>query len=156
MSDGDLAVTLSIDDQQEDLAVDLDRLEDTARRVALAEGANGEISILLVDEDRIAELNEQYMGGDGPTDVLAFPIDGLVTKAPRSGAPVVIGEIVLCPAVAAAQAPEGPGGLVSELDLLITHGTLHLLGYDHDTEEAAAAMRAREEAGCGRSGASAS
>jgi probable rRNA maturation factor len=66
---------------------------------------------------------------------------------------VLIGEIVLCPEVAAEQAPPGPDGLRAELDLLVAHGVLHLLGYDHDTEEAAASMRRREEAACGRSGA---
>lgn len=153
--DGHSPVSVSIDDQQV-VTANLDRLADLAGRVALAEGAIGEISIILVDEERIAELNDLYMGHDGPTDVLAFPIDGLVAKPPKGGAPVVIGEIVLCPGVAADQAPAGPEGLASELDLLVTHGTLHLLGYDHDTEEAAAAMRAKEQAACGRSGASAS
>jgi probable rRNA maturation factor len=69
---------------------------------------------------------------------------------------VLIGDIVLCPEVAATQAPPGHDGVASELDLLVAHGVLHLLGYDHDSEEAAAAMRSREEAICGRSGAQAS
>jgi probable rRNA maturation factor len=152
---GHLPVTLSLDDEQE-IPVDVARLGDVARRVAEGEGATGEISVLLVGTGRIAELNREHLGGSGPTDVLAFPIDGLVTEpSAPDGPPVVIGEIVLCPAVAAAQAP-GEGGLAGELDLLVAHGVLHLLGYDHDTEQHAAAMRAREEAAVGRSGASAS
>ena len=150
---GQLPVTLSLDDEQ-DLPVDLARLGDLARAVAVSEGATGEISIILVGEERIAELNIEHLGGSGPTDVLAFPIDGLVTTAPDpAGPPVIIGEVVLCPAVAAAQAPPGPDGFAGELDLLVVHGVLHLLGYDHDTEENAARMRSREEAACGRSGA---
>lgn len=151
-----LPVTLSLSDEQA-LPVDAGRLGDVARRVAAAEGATGEISIILVGTDRITELNIEHLDGTGPTDVLAFPIDGLVTQAPDpDGPPVVIGEVVLCPEVAAGQAPPGPDGFAAELDLLVAHGVLHLLGYDHDTEEHAAAMRRREEAACGRSGARAS
>ena len=151
-----LPVSAGLIDEQA-MEVDQDRLREMACRTARAEGATGEISILLVGPDRIAELNIEYLDGTGPTDVLAFPIDGLVTEEPDpAGPPVVIGEIVLCPEVAAAQAPAGPEGLAGELDLLVAHGVLHLLGYDHDREEAAAAMREREQAACGRSGASAS
>ena len=151
-----LPISLSLQNEQ-GLVVDTERLRDVALRAAAGEGATGEISITLVDAVRIAELNEQYLGVDGPTDVLSFPVDGLVTSPPGVGEPpVLIGDIVLCPEVAIAQAPATPDGVVSELDLLITHGVLHLLGYDHDSEEAAAAMRSREEAACGRSGARAS
>ena len=151
-----LTNSLSLHDEQ-DLAVDTERLRDVALRAAAGEGATGEISITLVDAVRIAELNARYLDVDGPTDVLSFAVDGLVTSPPGEGEPpVLIGDIVLCPEVAIAQAPTGPDGVVSELDLLITHGVLHLLGYDHDSEEAAAAMRSREKAVCGRSGARAS
>jgi probable rRNA maturation factor len=151
-----LPISLSLHNEQ-DLVVDTDRLGDVARRAAAGEGATGEISITLVDAHRIAELNAEYLGGEGPTDVLSFPVDGLVTSPPGDGEPpVLIGDVVLCPEVAIAQAPPGPDGVASELDLLVTHGVLHLLGHDHDSEEAAAAMRSREEAVCGRSGARAS
>jgi probable rRNA maturation factor len=150
-----LPLTLSFEDEQR-LVVDTDRLRDVARRAAAGEGAVGEISITLVDAARIAELNAAYLDGEGPTDVLSFPVDGLVTTAPGDDdPPILIGDVVLCPEIAIAQAPPGPDGVGSELDLLITHGVLHLLGYDHDTQEAAAAMRAREQAVCGRSGAQA-
>jgi probable rRNA maturation factor len=151
-----LPISLSLHNEQ-DLVVDTDRLRDVARRAAAGERATGEISITLVDAVRIAELNGEYLGDEGPTDVLSFPVDGLVTSPPGDGEPpVLIGDIVLCPEVAIAQAPPGPDGVASELDLLVTHGVLHLLGYDHDSEETAAAMRSREEAVCGRSGARAS
>src|SRR6266540_3422244 len=143
-----LPLTLSLHDEQ-GIAVDSERIRDVARRTAHGEGARGEISILLVHATRIAELNAEYLGCSGPTDVLSFPVDGLVDgpapdggpaggPGPVDGPPVLIGEIVLCPEVAAEQAPEGPDGvpdLGAELDLLVAHGVLHLLGYDHDTDE---------------------
>jgi probable rRNA maturation factor len=146
-------VSVSLDDEQ-GVRVDTDRLAAMAEATATAEGAFGEISIILVDTARMAELNIEHLDGSGPTDVLAFPIDGLVTQdCDPQGPPIIIGEIVLCPEVAVGQAPPGEDGLGQELDLLVTHGVLHLLGYDHDTEEHAAAMRDREAAACGRSGA---
>ena len=153
MTDPGPRVTVSLEDEQP-VPVDTGRLAAMAERTATAEGATGEISVILVDVDRITELNVAHLDGTGPTDVLAFPIDGLVTEpADPDGPPTIIGEIVLCPAVAAEQAPPEPDGLGLELDLLVAHGVLHLLGYDHDTAEHAAAMRAREAAACGRSGA---
>ncbi|MGH2704994.1 MAG: rRNA maturation RNase YbeY [Actinomycetota bacterium] len=140
---------------QQSLPMDEPRIEEVARRTAEAEGALGELSILLVDAVRMAELNIEWMGGEGPTDVLAFPVDGLVTETPEH--PVVIGEVILCPQVADDQAAEeGLGDLAAELDLLVAHGVLHLLGHDHDTEEAAERMRVRERAVTGRAGARAS
>jgi probable rRNA maturation factor len=99
-----------------------------------------ELCIKAVDEDTIAELNEQWMEKDGPTDVLAFPMDelrpGLVTEEPQSpdeGA--VLGDLVLCPAVAERQAGTAGHGTEAELELLTVHGILHLLGYDHAEPE---------------------
>lgn len=101
-----------------------------------------ELCITAVDEDTIAELNAKWMAKDGPTDVLAFPMDelrpGKVTEEPEEG---VLGDLVLCPAVAARQADEavanGQTGhtATAELDLLTVHGILHLLGYDHAEPE---------------------
>jgi probable rRNA maturation factor len=95
-----------------------------------------ELCIKLVDEATIAELNEQWMEKEGPTDVLAFPMDelrpGLVTEEPEEG---VLGDLVLCPVVAARQAREAGHGTADEIDLLTVHGILHLLGYDHAEPE---------------------
>ncbi len=101
-----------------------------------------ELCIKAVDEDTIAELNEHWMEKEGPTDVLAFPMDelrpGLVDEEPEEG---VLGDLVLCPAVAARQAEarraEGHDGYSTEaeIDLLTVHGILHLLGYDHAEPE---------------------
>ncbi len=101
-----------------------------------------ELCIKLVDEATIAELNEQWMEKTGPTDVLAFPMDelrpGLVDEEPEEG---VLGDLVLCPAIAERQAEEarakGQSGYTTsdEVDLLTVHGILHLLGYDHAEPE---------------------
>jgi probable rRNA maturation factor len=111
-------------------------------RYALDEmGVNplAELSILLVDIEYMTELNHRWMGGDGPTDVLAFPMDeGSVDHGPGEGAgaePTLLGDIVLCPDVAAKQATNVGHSTADELHLLTVHGVLHLLGYDHAEPE---------------------
>jgi probable rRNA maturation factor len=100
-----------------------------------------ELCIKVVDEATIAELNEQWMEKEGPTDVLAFPMDelrpGLVNEEPEEG---VLGDLVLCPAVAARQARDAGHSVRDEVDLLTVHGILHLLGYDHAEPEEHAEM----------------
>ena len=95
-----------------------------------------ELCIKLVDEDTIAGLNERWMDKTGPTDVLAFPMDelrpGLVNEEPEEG---MLGDLVVCPAVARRQAAEGGHTVTDELELLTVHGILHLLGYDHAEPE---------------------
>jgi len=95
-----------------------------------------ELCIKAVDEPTIAQLNGQWMDKEGPTDVLAFPMDelrpGLVTEEPEEG---VLGDLVLCPAVAERQGESAGHGTVAELELLTVHGILHLLGYDHAEPE---------------------
>lgn len=145
-------VVVKVTDSQ-GLTVDAGRIRSVALHAARQEGAWGEISVSLVPPERIAELNARYLGKSGPTDVLAFPIDGKVEQEPESVAPMpMIGDLVVCPEVAAQQASHG---VDKELDLLITHGVLHLLGYDHDTEASASLMRRREYELIGQSGAQA-
>ena len=95
-----------------------------------------ELCIKLVDEATIAELNRQWMDKAGPTDVLAFPMDelrpGLVNEEPEEG---VLGDLVLCHAVAEQQAKTAGHATADEVDLLTVHGILHLLGYDHAEPE---------------------
>ena len=95
-----------------------------------------ELCIKAVDEETIAELNGQWMDKEGPTDVLAFPMDelrpGLVNEEPEEG---VLGDLVLCPEVARRQGETAGHGTLAELDLLTVHGILHLLGYDHAEPE---------------------
>jgi probable rRNA maturation factor len=95
-----------------------------------------ELCVKLVDEATIAELNEKWMDKQGPTDVLAFPMDelrpGLVNEEPEEG---VLGDLVLCVAVAERQAAEAGHPTQDEVELLTVHGILHLLGYDHAEPE---------------------
>ncbi|MGO2633174.1 MAG: rRNA maturation RNase YbeY [Galactobacter sp.] len=93
---------------------------------------DAEVSVMLVDEDAMEGLHLQWMDLPGPTDVMSFPLDELRPGKPGilSG-PGMLGDIVLCPTVAAAQAEAGGHSTQDELDLLTTHGMLHLLGYDH-------------------------
>ncbi len=108
-----------------------------------------DLSMLLVDEEHMTNLHEKWMEEPGPTDVLSFPMDEL---RPHSIAgphrtrgrdeddsePVLLGDVVLCPQVAAAQAKQHGHSTQAELELLTVHGVLHLLGYDHaDPEEEA-------------------
>jgi probable rRNA maturation factor len=103
-----------------------------------------DLCIKLVDEPAMAVLHEQWMDLPGPTDVMAFPMDVLPEAVPGPGspsgpiAPVVpslLGDVVLCPTVAAEQAATAGHSTESELSLLLTHGVLHLLGYDHGSTE---------------------
>jgi probable rRNA maturation factor len=95
-----------------------------------------ELCVTAVDEDTIAELNVKWMEKEGPTDVLAFPMDelrpGMVNEEPEEG---VLGDLVICPSVAEQQAKTAGHSTAAELDLLTVHGVLHLLGYDHAEPE---------------------
>jgi probable rRNA maturation factor len=123
-------VTVFLADEQ-DLAVPGDRLVSLARHVLQAQRVpdDMEVSLLLVDEPTIAELNEEHLGKPGPTDVLAFPID-LPGETPPD-TPAILGDVVLCPKVAVDQAPRFGRTGDEELELLTVHGLLHLLGMDH-------------------------
>src|SRR5947208_4763231 len=94
-----------------------------------------ELSIRLVDVDAMSALHEHFMNEPGPTDVLAFPMDELHDQRDDTddddAPPTLLGDVVLCPDVARAQAAEAGHATEDELHLLCTHGVLHLLGYDH-------------------------
>jgi probable rRNA maturation factor len=100
-----------------------------------------ELCVTVVDEETIAELNAKWMDKDGPTDVLAFPMDelrpGMVNEEPEEG---VLGDLVLCPTIAQQQAEKAGHTTADEVDLLTVHGILHLLGYDHAEPEEHAEM----------------
>ncbi len=100
-----------------------------------------ELTVRLVDPPTIATLNEQWMGKEGPTDVLSFPMDELTPGREGEEAPEgYLGDIALCPQVAAQQAPAAGHEAADEIDLLLVHGILHLLGYDHAEPEEHAEM----------------
>jgi len=154
-------VSVFASDEQSDVEVDLERWLRLARLVLADERApeDAEVSLIFVDETAIADLNIKFLGGTGPTDVLAFPIDDdhiPSGRQPDSGGrgpgaptdptdpPVVLGDVVVCPLVAQRQAPDHAGTLDDELALLVVHGVLHLLNYDHAEEQETAVMQARE------------
>jgi probable rRNA maturation factor len=97
---------------------------------------DADLAILLVDEAAMEQLHVQWMDEPGPTDVLSFPMDEL--RPGREGDPSppgLLGDVVLCPDVAARQAAAAGHSSAEELLLLTTHGILHLLGYDHAEPE---------------------
>ena len=131
-------------DDQTDVDVDPDRWRTLVSGALAAEYVfgPGEATVVFVDEASMTALNKLHMGGSGPTDVLSFPIDaGDITAGIDHR---LVGDIVICPKVARANAPEHAGTLDDEIALLLVHGTLHLLGHDHATDEERDRMWARE------------
>ena len=140
-------VEVVVDDQQTAVAIDATRWADLAAAALTCEGARGELTLTFVDVDEIAGLNEEHMGSDGPTDVLSFPLDGVedaFEPLAASGAPRLLGDVVICPEIARRNAPDHAGTLDDELALLVVHGCLHVLGYDHAEPDETRLMRARE------------
>ena len=91
-----------------------------------------ELSILFIDPEPMAELHERWLDLPGPPDVMSFPMDELRPGTPDHETPAgTLGDIVVCPQVAAKQALQAGHSAVEEMLLLTTHGILHLLGYDH-------------------------
>ena len=124
---------------------DFDRalLEDRARTLLRELGhGESELSISLVDDAEMTALNQRFRGEAGPTDVLSFSLlEGDHTEFRGQ----LLGEVVIDVEVAARQAPGFDRGVDDEMTRLLIHGTLHLLGYDHQREEEARAMQAAEE-----------
>jgi probable rRNA maturation factor len=155
-----MTVDIYAADEQHDHEIDLERWTKLALGALTDEGVRGlaEVSLIFADEVTIADLNQQFMGKTGPTDVLSFPIDGDPEpsgRVPDGGGsgpgeppspeiPQLIGDVVLCPAVAARNALEHHVSFEDEIALLIVHGILHLLGWDHVEDEEAERMEARE------------
>ena len=134
-----------------DLPIELDPLGELLATVLASEGVppRAEASLQLVSSDTIAHLNAQHLGGDGPTDVLSFPIDGAGAADPDADVPGpdddwMVGDVVVCAEIAAAQAADHAGTLADELALLVVHGGLHLCGWDHADDDERSAMWQRE------------
>lgn len=93
-----------------------------------------ELSLLFVDEPTMSAYHEKFMGEPGPTDVLSFPMDELRPPSDDEEPPLgLLGDVVLCPTVTAAQAIEHGRSPDAEAEYLLVHGMLHLLGFDHGT-----------------------
>ncbi|MEP6973137.1 MAG: rRNA maturation RNase YbeY [Actinomycetota bacterium] len=138
MSDDDSHPAILISNRQS-LPVDEDGLTTLARETLVAEGRahQVELSVSFVDETEMAELHVRYMDEEGPTDVLSFPLDEVDDRGVR-----LLGDVVVAPSVAARNNPDDPAG---EMRLLLVHGILHVLGYDHEEEDERAAMWTRQE-----------
>ena len=148
-------------DEQADHPIAVARWAELSQKVLTARGVKGEteVSLLFVDEDAIAALNEQFLGKSGPTDVLSFPIEdepGPTGRSPdlggsgpgtspEEGTLTLLGDVVICPAVAARNAREHDVPLDDEVALLVVHGLLHLLGMDHEDDAEAERMEALEQ-----------
>jgi probable rRNA maturation factor len=159
MSDTEAAVFVA--DEQSDVTIDLLRWSRLAQLVLDTERVAPDVHVALVfvDEPSMAQLNERFLGQPGPTDVLAFPIDDDVPesgrvpdrggKGPGSAGeptepPVLLGDVYVCPSVAVRQAAERSIEIDAELALLVVHGLLHLLDYDHTEPDETEAMQGRE------------
>ena len=149
-------------DEQADQPVHVERWSALARSALVAEGitSDAEVSLLFVDEEAIAALNQRFLGKSGPTDVLSFPIEDEVERSGRSpdeggtgpgsvdadtGRVLLLGDVVICPAVAARNAVDHGVSFDDELALLVVHGILHLLGMDHEVDEEAERKERREQ-----------
>ena len=139
---------LFADEQDEPIVTD--ELLRLAELVLEQEGLESETgaSLVLIDEIQMAELNEAHMGKSGPTDVLSFPIEASTPGVPpmRSpgGPPIELGDVFIAPTIVGVNAERHGAAFEDELSLMVVHGLLHLLGWDHETEDEATRMEARE------------
>lgn len=126
--------------------MDPDRLVTAVRKTLQYEGFDrpAEVSILLIEDDEMKELNRRYRGFDKPTDVLSFSqLDSSYSTPP--GCPVALGDVIISVPTAHRQADARGRSMEDEIDLLVVHGVLHLLGYDDETDEGAEEMNHRQE-----------
>jgi probable rRNA maturation factor len=147
-SPGEPAGSVYVADNQTFWPIDIDRMGALAAAVLRAEApANaGEVTLTFVDKDEMTRLNSTYRGKDEPTDVLSF------AAAEQAGdndfvSPVdVLGDVVVCPEVAAANAPAQGHGTDREIMEITVHGLLHLLGFDHADSDSERAMLEKQTA----------
>lgn len=144
-----MAIQIRMNDEQSIIHVSPDMyrlIEDCLRCAAqLEEVTTGEVSVTIVDDQTIHKLNHMYRKVDHPTDVLSFPLEDDLPLPEEAGIAPLLGDIVISAPRVAAQAKEFGHSLEREFGFLVTHGFLHLLGYDHDTEAAEARMVRRQE-----------
>jgi probable rRNA maturation factor len=126
-------------------AVDTPRLQEAAAAVLQQQAApDSSLTIVVTGDEEVAALNWQYRGVNAPTDVLSFPAD--VPPVDLDDEPPYLGDLIIAYPYAAAQAQREGHDLTLSLMLLVAHGTLHLLGYDHDTAARRAEMWAAQDA----------
>jgi probable rRNA maturation factor len=135
---------------EQDQPIVTDELLLLAELVLEAEGLDEEagVALVLIDEEQMTELNEAHMGKEGPTDVLSFPIEtatpGSPPKRTPGGPPIELGDVFIAPSVVRRNAERHGSPFEDELALMVVHGLLHLLGWDHEDETGAIRMESRE------------
>ena len=139
MSDDDGSHPAVLISNRQSLSVDEVGLTALARATLAAEGFIGrvELSLSFVGENEMADLHVRYMNEEGPTDVLSFPLDEVDDRGVR-----LLGDVIVAPSVAGHNNPDDPA---AEVRLLLVHGILHVLGYDHEEDAERAEMWARQE-----------
>lgn len=107
-----------------------------------------ELTLLFVKDDEMASYNMRFLDRQGPTDVLAFPVEDLnageVPDVDPKGPPIIVGDVIIAASYVRRQAADLRVGFEDEMSLIVTHGILHLIGYDHQTDDEAIVMEARE------------
>lgn len=130
-------MNVGISNRQKDLPLGEDNIQDIVSEIVTFEKQQAhEVSLNFVSQDEICRLHDEYFSDPSPTDCISFPIDGPLETDYR-----VLGELFICPKAAI----EYGGDPYEETTLYLVHGLLHLMGYEDDTEEHIAAMRAAEE-----------
>lgn len=138
------------DEQDEPLSTD--SLRSLAELVLEEEGfePDTEVTIFFVTDEVIADYNRRFLHRSGPTDVLAFPLEhlepGSLPVRQVNGPPINLGDVFIAPAYVRRQAEDRGGSFSEEIALMVVHGILHLLGYDHGDDETAEHMEGRERA----------
>ncbi len=144
------------DEQSE--PVDHGELRSLAELVLDEEGfpPETEVTVLLVEDDEMTGYNRRFLERDGPTDVLAFPVEallpGIVPDYDSHGPPPMIGDVIIAPSYVRRQAADLGVTFEDELSLMVTHGILHLLGYEHGDDAEARRMESRERELLGKVG----
>ena len=133
-------------DTELDMLLPTEEIEDAVACTMAHEGITRpvEVSVSFVDDEEMRGLNRAWRDIDAPTDVLSFECDSPFDEDIPENEPVELGDVILAPGVIAAQAPQFDATPAEECRLMLVHGLLHLLGYDHLDDEEAAAMEERE------------
>ena len=142
-------MSVFIADEQAD-SLSIGELHSLALLVMSEEGFpdEAEVTLLFVDEGEISSYNERFLDRTGATDVLAFPVEelipGIVPDTDPQGPPLMLGDVVIAPSYVRRQADDMGVAYDDEMALMVTHGILHLLGYDHVDDDEARRMEERE------------
>jgi probable rRNA maturation factor len=148
----EVVVHADVDGDDAELVGDPQRWSALAQASLCTEGViAGELNLMFIGVDAMTDLNVKHMAGTGPTDVLAFPLDGEDLDAIDGRnvpveMPILLGDVVICPAVARTYAQQHGRTVDDELALLVVHGVLHVMGHDHADPEETSVMQSREQA----------